>query len=261
MEETHGIGKVYLVGAGPGDPGLLTIKAYTLLKKCDIVIYDALISEEIVKYVPDHTEKVFIGKSRHHSRISQEEVEKMMVEKAREGKMVVRLKGGDPFMFGRGGEEAETLTDASIQWEVVPGVSSGIAASAYAAIPLTHRDCASSVTFITGHDASNKPKVEWNKIRKDFNTLVIYMGVTNIREIVKQLLKSNYIPDTLVAIIESGTTAKQKIRTGTLGTITDLVSTDPIETPALIVIGDVVKYREKLNTYLSFSQPDMGEFK
>ena len=261
MVENRSSGKVFLVGAGPGDPGLLTIKAYTLLKKCDIVIYDALLNEEIVKYVPEQTEKVFIGKSRHHSRLSQEEVENMMIEKAKEGKTVVRLKGGDPFMFGRGGEEAETLTDAGIQWEVVPGISSGIAAPAYAAIPLTHRDCSSSVTFITGHDASNKPKVGWDKIRKGFNTLVIYMGVTNIREIVKQLLQSNYLPDTPSAIIESGTTTKQKIRTGTLGTITDLVDADPVETPALIIIGEVVKYREKLTTYLSFSTQELGDFK
>jgi len=261
MEDTNTVGKVYLVGAGPGDPGLLTLKAYTILKKCDIVIYDALLNEEIVKYVPDHTEKVFIGRSRHHSRLSQDEVEKMMVEKAKEGKIVVRLKGGDPFMFGRGGEEAETLTESGIPWEVVPGVSSGIAASAYAGIPLTHRDCASSVTFITGHDSTNKPKVEWEKIRKAFNTLVIYMGVTNIREIVKQLLKSNYLPETPMAIIESGTTPKQKIRTGTLGTITDLVDTNPVKTPALIVIGDVVKYREKLKPYLSFGTLDLGQFK
>jgi uroporphyrin-III C-methyltransferase len=261
MRENRTYGKVYLVGAGPGDPGLLTIKAYTILKSCDIVIYDALLNEEIVKYVPENTEKVFIGKSRHHSRLSQDELEKMMVDKAKEGKNVVRLKGGDPFMFGRGGEEAETLTEAGIQWEVIPGVSSGIAASAYAGIPLTHRDCSSSVTFITGHDATNKPKVEWDKIRKGYNTLVIYMGITNIREIVRQLLTSNYLPDTLVAIIESGTTPNQRIRTGTLGTITDLVDADLVETPALIVIGDVVKYREKLIPFLSFSQPDFGEFK
>lgn len=260
MKETRTSGKVYLVGAGPGDPGLLTLKAYTILKNCDIVIYDALINEEIIKYIPDHTEKVFIGRSRHHSRLSQDEVEKMLVEKAKEDKIVVRLKGGDPFMFGRGGEEAETLTEKGIPWEVVPGVSSGIAATAYAAIPLTHRDCASSVTFITGHDASNKPKVEWDKIRKAFNTLVIYMGITNIKAIVKDLLQSDYLPDTPIAIIESGTTAKQKIRTGTLGTVTNLVETDPIETPALIVIGEVVKYREKLTPYLSFSPADLGEF-
>lgn len=260
MTENRNSGKVYLVGAGPGDPGLLTLKAYAILKKCDIVIYDALLNDEIVKFVPDQTEKVFIGKSRHHSRLSQDEVEKMMVDKAKEGKVVVRLKGGDPFMFGRGGEEAETLTKAEIPWEVIPGVSSGIAASAYAAIPLTHRDCASSVTFITGHDASNKPKVEWNKIRKMYNTIVIYMGITNIREIVDQLLLSDYLPDTPIAIIESGTTPKQKIRTAELGTITASVDTDPIETPALIVIGEVVKYREKLTPFLSFEQVDLDKF-
>jgi uroporphyrin-III C-methyltransferase len=261
MSEHRPFGKVHLVGAGPGDPGLLTLKAYTLLKKCDIVIYDALLSEEIVKFIPEQTEKVFIGKSRHEDRLSQDEVEQMMVEKAKEGKNVVRLKGGDPFMFGRGGEEAETLTAAGISWEVVPGVSSGIAAPAYAGIPTTHRECASSVTFITGHDASNKPKVEWNKIRKNFNTIVIYMGITNIRENVKELLESNYEVDTPIAIIESGTTPKQKIRTGTLGTISEQVDADPVKTPALIVIGDVVKYREKLTPFLSISEIDLRDFK
>jgi uroporphyrin-III C-methyltransferase len=260
MSKHKPFGKVYLVGAGPGDPGLLTLKAYQLLKKCDIVIYDALLSEEIVKFIPDHVEKIFIGKSRHHSRLSQDEVEQMMVEKAQEGKNVVRLKGGDPFMFGRGGEEAETLTNAGIQWEVIPGVSSGIAAPAYAGIPTTHRDCASSVTFITGHDASNKPKVEWKEIRKNFNTLVIYMGITHIQENVQKLLESNYEPETPIAIIESGTTPKQKIRTGTLGTINDIVDADPVETPALIVIGDVVRYREKLKPFLSISPLDLSEF-
>ena len=260
MNEHKPLGKVFLVGAGPGDPGLLTLKAYKVLKQCDIVIYDALLSEEIVKFIPDHVEKIFIGKSRHHTRLSQDEVEQMIVEKAKEGKNVVRLKGGDPFMFGRGGEEAETLTAAGINWEVIPGVSSGIAAPAYAGIPTTHRDCASSVTFITGHDASNKPKVEWKEIRKNFNTLVIYMGITHIRENVKQLLESNYESETPIAIIESGTTPKQKIRTGTLGTINDMVDADPVETTALIVIGDVVRYREKLKPFLSISPLDLSEF-
>ena len=254
MSEHKNLGKVYLVGAGPGDPGLLTLKAYSILKKCDFIIYDALLSEEIVKLVPEKIEKIFIGKSRHHHRLSQDEVEQLMVKKAKEGKTVVRLKGGDPFMFGRGGEEAETLTKAGIQWEVIPGVSSGIAAPAYAGIPTTHRDCASSVTFITGHDASNKPKVEWKEIRKNFNTLVIYMGITHIRENVKQLLESNYEPETPIAIIESGTTPKQKVRTGTLSTINDMVDADPVETPALIIIGDVVKYREKLKPFLHISE-------
>ena len=260
MKENKSTGKVFLVGAGPGDPGLLTLKAYSILQKCDVVIYDALLSKEIVNYAPAHSEKIFIGESRHQSRISQEEVERMMVDKAKEGKLVVRLKGGDPFMFGRGGEEAETLTGAGIYWEVIPGVSSGIAAPAYAAIPLTHRDCASSVIFITGHDAAGKPKIEWKIIQKAFNTLVIFMGVTNLKEIVTHLLQSNYLPDDLIAIIESGTTTKQKVRTGTLGTIIDLIADDPIETPALIIIGDVVGYREKLRQYLSFDPSDLGDF-
>jgi uroporphyrin-III C-methyltransferase len=260
MSENKSGGKVFLVGAGPGDPGLLTLKAYTLLQKCDLVIYDALLSQEIVMFIPEHIEKVFIGKSRHHSRLSQNEVEQMMVNKAKEGKNVVRLKGGDPFVFGRGGEEAETLTKAGIQWEVVPGVSSGIAAPAYAGIPVTHRDCASSVTFITGHDASDKPKVEWDKIQKAFNTLVIYMGVTNLKDIVERLLQSNYSPNTPIAIIEAGTTVKQKVRTGMLETVDKMVDEDPVETPALIVIGDVVKYREKLVSHLSLDQPDFDEF-
>jgi uroporphyrin-III C-methyltransferase len=260
MSENKSGGKVFLVGAGPGDPGLLTLKAYTLLQKCDLVIYDALLSQEILMFIPEHIEKVFIGKSRHHSRLSQNEVEQMMVNKAKEGKNVVRLKGGDPFVFGRGGEEAETLTKAGIQWEVVPGVSSGIAAPAYAGIPVTHRDCASSVTFITGHDASDKPKVEWDKIQKAFNTLVIYMGVTNLKDIVERLLQSNYSPNTPIAIIEAGTTVKQKVRTGMLETVDKMVDEDPVETPALIVIGDVVKYREKLVSHLSLDQPDFDEF-
>jgi siroheme synthase len=161
-------------------------------------------------------------------------------------------------MFGRGGEEAEALSEAGIYWEVIPGVSSGIAAPAYAGIPLTHRDCASSVTFITGHDSANKPKVEWNKIQYAFNTLVIFMGATNIKEIIDQLLQSNYLPETPIAIIESGTTPKQKIRTGTLNDIIDTVKTDPIKTPALIVIGDVVKYRKRSATHLSFDSGDFG---
>ena len=166
MSENKTKGKVYLVGAGPGDPELLTIKASKILQQCDIVIYDALMNPIILDHVPESADKIFIGKSRHQSRISQEDVEKLMVEKANEGNLVVRLKGGDPFVFGRGGEEAETLTKAGIEWDVIPGVPSGIAAPAYAAIPLTHRDCSDSVTFITGHEGTGKPEIDWSKIKQ-----------------------------------------------------------------------------------------------
>lgn len=251
-------GKVYLVGAGPGDPELLTLKACRILKKCDVVIYDALLNADILDIVPQNAEKIFIGPSRHECRIPQEEVEKIMIQKASQGLCVVRLKGGDPFVFGRGGEEAEMLIAAGIHWEVVPGVSSGIAAPAYASIPLTHRDCASSVTFITGHECITNPKIEWNKIRYASNTLVIFMGASNIKKIVDQLQESNYPPDTPIAVIESGTTPKQRVRTGTFATIEDQVTSDPIKTPALIIIGDVVKYRKKLNEFLSFEKTEFG---
>jgi uroporphyrin-III C-methyltransferase len=239
-------GKVYLVGAGPGDPGLLTIKAYKALKKCDVVIYDALVNPEILEYISPEAERVFIGPSRHKSRITQREIELLMIEKAQQGNCVVRLKGGDPFMFGRGGEEAEAISEAGIAWEIVPGISSGIAVPACAGIPLTHRDCASSVGFITGHQCLNKATIQWDKLRYALNTLVIFMGVCKFKEIISKLLDSGYEPATPIAIIESGTTANQRVRTGTLGDIIDTVSGDPIQTPALTIVGEVVSYRDKL---------------
>jgi uroporphyrin-III C-methyltransferase len=251
MNEKKSSGKVYLVGAGPGDPGLLTIKALKILNSCDVIIYDALMNPDILKYASSKAEKIFIGPSRQKSRIDQAKVKQIMIQKASDGLSVVRLKGGDPFMFGRGGEEAEVLTEAGIKWEIVPGISSGIAVPAYAAIPLTHRECASSVTFITGHESLNKSRIDWDKIRYAFNTLVIFMGVTKIKEIISQLLKSNYEVTTPIAVIESGTTPNQRVRTGTLGDIIERVTDEPIRTPALIVIGDVVKYRDKLVKYLS----------
>ena len=246
MKKQEKSGKVYLVGAGPGDPGLFTLKGYKIVKSCDVVIYDALLNPEILKYVSTHAEKIFIGPSRQKGRIDQKRVERIMIQKASEGMSVVRLKGGDPFMFGRGGEEAEALTEAGINWEVVPGISSGLAVPAYAGIPLTHRDCSSSVTFITGHESLNKSRIEWDKIRHTFNTLVIFMGITKMKEIINQLLKSNYEGTIPIAIIESGTTRNQRVRTGTLGDILEHLHEEPIKTPALIVIGEVVKYRNKL---------------
>ena len=250
-------GKVYLVGAGPGDPGLLTIKAYKALKQCDVIIYDALVNPEILAYVPQDAERIFIGPSRHKSRITQREIEQVMIEKASQGCMVVRLRGGDPFIFGRGGEEAEAVTKAGIAWEVIPGISSGIAVPAYAAIPLTHRDCASSVGFITGHQCLNKATIQWDKLRVALNTLVIFMGVCKFKEIINKLLECQYDPDTPIAIIESGTTPAQKIRTGTLGTIIENIEKDAIHTPALLVVGEVVAYRDKLIKHFS---PDKLEY-
>ena len=251
MPVNKNAGIVYLVGAGPGDPELLTIKASKILQQCDVVIYDALMNPEILEYISSKAEQIFIGPSRDPNRLNQKEVEQLMVKKASEGLKVVRLKGGDPFVFGRGGEEAEILNKAGIQWDVIPGISSGIAAPAYAGIPLTHRDCADSVTFITGHDGSGKQKIEWKNIKQFNNTLVIFMGIGNLEEIVNQLQESNFKSNTPIAVIESGTTKKQKVRTSTLTGIIAHVKNDPIETPALIVIGEVVKFREKLLKYYS----------
>lgn len=261
MSKVKKLGKVYLVGAGPGDPELFTIKGFKIVKSCDVVIYDALINPEVLNYVSSHAEKIFIGPSRQKGRIDQRKIEKIMIQKASEGLLVVRLKGGDPFMFGRGGEEVEALTNAGVNWEVVPGISSGLAAPAYAGIPLTHRDCASSVTFITGHESLNKSRIEWEKIRYAFNTLVIFMGVTKIKEIINQLLKSDFEITTPIAVIESGTTRNQRVRTGTLGDIIDRVADEPIKTPALIVVGEVVKYRNKWIKYLSQNDFDDNQLK
>jgi uroporphyrin-III C-methyltransferase len=251
MSEKKSKGIVYLVGAGPGDPELLTIKASKILQQCDVVIYDALMNPSILEYISPKAEKIFIGPSRDPNRITQKQVEDLMVKKANEGKIVVRLKGGDPFVFGRGGEEAEVLTKAEIEWDVIPGISSGLAVPAYACIPLTHRNCADSVTFITGHEGSGKPKIEWNKIKQFNNTLVIFMGIGNLSEIVKELIESNYKKETPIAVIESGTTEQQKIRISRLDQIVENANSDLIKTPALIVIGEAVKYREKLLKYFS----------
>lgn len=239
-------GKVYLVGAGPGDPELLTIKASKILKNCDVIIYDALMNPKILEHASEETEKIFIGRSRNRERISQKEVEQLMVERAKAGQIVVRLKGGDPFIFGRGGEEAETLTNAGIEWDVIPGVPSGIAAPAYAGIPLTHRNCSDTVTFFTGHEGTGKPKIDWTKIKHNNNTLVIFMGIGNLPNIINELLDSNYSKETPIAIIESGTTENQKVRTSTFDKILENADNDPIQTPALIVIGESVKYRDKI---------------
>jgi len=244
MKDKKGI--IYLVGAGPGDPELLTIKAVNALKNCDVIIYDALMNPEILSYAPESAERIFIGKSRHTARFSQLEVEEMMVSKAKEGLRVVRLKGGDPFVFGRGGEEAKFIKEAGLVWEVIPGISSGIAAPAYAGIPITHRDCASYVSFFTGHECTEDSKIEWEKIRSAYHTLVIFMGITKLPDTVSRLLNGDFKAETPIAIIESGTTDKQNVRVSVLGNIIAEIEKIPVKTPALVVIGEVVNYREKL---------------
>jgi uroporphyrin-III C-methyltransferase len=200
-------GKVYLVGAGPGDPGLMTIKGKTLLEHADVVIYDALVSPPILEMINPHAERIDAGKRRgRHSKL-QDETNQLLIKKAQSHAVVVRLKGGDPFVFGRGGEEMEALINAGIAVEIIPGVTSGIAAPAYAGIPVTHRDYSSSVTFVTGHEVAGKyrPQINWTAIAQGAETIVIYMGVHNLANILPQLLTGGLLPETPIALIRWGT--------------------------------------------------------
>lgn len=246
-QQSNHNGKVYLIGGGPGDPELLTIKAVKVLNTCNTVIYDALINSQILQFARPEAEIVFIGKSRSAHRLSQEEVERLMIVLASQGKIVARLKGGDPFIFGRGGEEAEALSAAGIDWEVVPGISAAQAVPAYAGIPLTHRDYASNAAFITGHECANKnSRLNWHQLATAIDTLVIFMGVKNLPQIVAKLTGAGRSSSTPIAIIENGTRPDQRIRVATLATILRKIQTDPVQTPALIIIGDVVNLRKKL---------------
>ena len=240
-------GRVYIVGAGPGDPGLLTLRAVELLRAADIIFYDYLCGDGFMAYRNPEAECVYIGKRGHRHHTPQEQINRMLVEAHRAGKSVVRLKGGDPFVFGRGGEEAEFLAEHGIPFEVVPGVTSAVAAPAYAGIPVTHRTCAASVAFVTGH---RKAEGEEDEIQvPNADTLVYLMGVTHIRGIAEKLLASGRSPGTPAAVVMWGTRPTQRTVTGTLATIAEIVERARIHPPAVLVVGEVVGLRGKLNWY------------
>ena len=247
------LGKVYLVGAGPGDPGLMTVKGKTLLEHADVVVYDALVSPSILAMIGKQAETVDVGKRRGRHSKSQNEITQLLIAKAQHYPVVVRLKGGDPFVFGRGGEEMADLLAAGVPVEVVPGVTAGIAAPAYAGIPVTHRDCSSSVTFVTGHEATGKyrPKVDWQAIAKGSETIVIYMGVHNLPYIVEQLQQGGLSSQTPVALIRWGTRPEQQELIGTLETIAADVEHHQFQAPAVAVVGNSVA----LNVSLSQCRP------
>ncbi len=236
------LGKVYLVGAGPGDPGLFTIKGKTILECADVVVYDALVSPQILAMINPNAEKIDAGKRRGRHSLVQSETTELLIEKARQHAIVVRLKGGDPFIFGRGGEEMEELVAAGIPVEVVPGVTAGIAAPAYAGIPLTHRNYSSSVTFVTGHEAAGKyrPEVNWQAIARGSETIVIYMGIHNLPHIVAELTAAGLGEETPVALVRWGTRPDQEELIGTLGQIVAQVESTGFEAPAIVIIGNVV---------------------
>jgi uroporphyrin-III C-methyltransferase len=242
------VGKVYLVGAGPGDPGLLTLKGKGLLECADVVIYDALVSAEIIAGVNPLAEKIDAGKRMGRHSLLQNETTELLIEKAKEHAIVVRLKGGDPFVFGRGGEEMEDLLAAGISVEVVPGVTSGIAAPAYAGIPLTHRNYSSSVTFVTGHEMAGKyrPGVNWGAIAHSAETIVVYMGVHNLDRITHELIAAGLPGETPIALVRWGTTPHQEELIATLDTVVTQIEQRGFSAPAIAVIGNVVKLHDIL---------------
>lgn len=241
------LGKVYLVGAGPGDPKLLTIKAMELLSKADVVVYDRLIGKSILKFASKTASKIYVGKRSGIHAVPQERINELLIANAMEGKIVVRLKGGDPFLFGRGGEEAEKLRDNNVPFEIVPGITSAVTAPMYAGIPLTHREYASSVAIVTGHRASDSDKtVEWSKLAKTVDTVVILMGVESLETIVSKLIAGGVDPSKPVAIIQQGTTKAQKSVIGKLGDIVVEARRNNVKPPAVVVIGRVAELGMKL---------------
>lgn len=241
-------GKVYLVGAGPGDPGLFTLKGKALLEHADVVVYDALVSPQILAMIGARAEQINAGKRRGNHSMLQDDITQLLMEKAKTHAVVVRLKGGDPFVFGRGGEEMEDLVRVGISVEVVPGITAGIAAPAYAGIPLTHRSHSSSVTFVTGHESAGKyrPAVNWQAIAHGSETIVIYMGVHNLPYIVDQLHQADLPLHTPIALVRWGTRPEQQELIGTLATIVQQIEDSGFGAPAIAVIGSVVNLRSIL---------------
>lgn len=243
-------GKVYLVGAGPGDIGLFTLKGKECVEKADVIIYDYLANANILAFACPETERIFVGKHGGSSIMPQEEINRLMIRKASAGKTIVRLKGGDPFIFGRGGEEAEYLSKYGIPFEVIPGVTSAISVPALAGIPLTHRKYSSTIGIVTGHEdmVKKKSSLAWSKLATGVDTLVILMGITHLDSIVANVKRHGRSPNTPVAVIQWGTTPEQKTITGTLGNIVKRTKAEQIRPPAIIVIGDVVRLRPQLMT-------------
>jgi len=241
-------GKVFICGAGPGDPKLITVKAMEVLKNCNVVLYDRLVSKEIINQIPTTTKRVYVGKAIGDPRTHQDSTNYLMVEYARKGKSVLRLKGGDPFIFGRGGEEAEYLFQHNIEFEIIPGITSAIGSAAYAGIPLTHRQFASSLAIVTGHEDPEKkePIVKWGKLAEVVDTIVILMGIERLESISYNLIKYGMSKTTEVAIIENGTTKEQRVIKGTLSNIAKKVKETKMKPPAIIIIGRVVSLHEKL---------------
>jgi uroporphyrin-III C-methyltransferase / precorrin-2 dehydrogenase / sirohydrochlorin ferrochelatase len=242
-------GIVYLVGAGPGDPDLLTLRAARRIREAEVAVCDHLVGEAILGLLPRRCERIYAGKERANHALPQAEINKLLVALAREGRRVVRLKGGDPYVFGRGGEEAEFLAEYGIDFEVIPGVTSANGAAAYAGIPLTHRDYTATVTFVTGHRRNGRCDLDWAGLARPGQTLVIYMGLATITEISGNLIAHGLAATTPVAVIERATTPRQRVLETNLGDVAARIDAERIGAPALVIVGEVVRLRGKLDWF------------
>jgi uroporphyrin-III C-methyltransferase/precorrin-2 dehydrogenase/sirohydrochlorin ferrochelatase len=239
-------GEVYLVGAGPGDPDLLTFRALRLMQQADVVLYDRLVSAEILDLTRREAERIYVGKQRSVHTLRQEEINQRMVQLARQGKRVLRLKGGDPFIFGRGGEEIDTLAQENIPFQIVPGVSAANGCAAYAGIPLTHRDYAQAVIFVTGQLKDGSMDLNWDALVQPQQTIVVYMGLVGLDILCAQLIAHGLAKDLPAALVQQGTTRQQRVLIGTLTTLPEIVKNTEVHAPTLIIIGEVVKLHDKL---------------
>jgi uroporphyrin-III C-methyltransferase/precorrin-2 dehydrogenase/sirohydrochlorin ferrochelatase len=242
-------GEVYLVGAGPGDPELLTLRAYRLMQTADVALYDHLVSKDVLDLLPASTRRVYVGKERDRHTMPQEAINEMLVRLAKEGLRVLRLKGGDPFIFGRGGEEIDTLAAQGVRFEVVPGITAALGVASYAGIPLTHRDCAQACLFVTGHLKDGSMDLDWPALARPRQTVVVYMGLLGLPVLCAGMVAHGLSADTPAAVVQQGTTREQRVVTGTLRTLASQVADAMLTPPTLIIIGDVVRLRERLNWY------------
>jgi uroporphyrin-III C-methyltransferase len=247
-------GTVYLVGAGPGDPELLTLRALRIIAAADILVYDQLVSEAILDLVNPAAERIYAGKQRGNHAVPQDDLNQMLVELARRNKRIVRLKGGDPYTFGRGGEEVETLRENNVPFEVVPGVTAAAGVAAYAGIPLTHRNYAQACVFVTGHLKDGSMNLDWPGLARRRQTVIIYMGLHGLSYLCEQLVAHGLPPEWPAAIVQQGTTPNQRTVTGTLATLPALAETSHLKAPTLIIEGEVVKLKDKLAWFVEQAQ-------
>jgi uroporphyrin-III C-methyltransferase/precorrin-2 dehydrogenase/sirohydrochlorin ferrochelatase len=252
-------GEVYLVGGGPGDPDLLTFRALRLMQQADVIVHDRLISKDVLNLVRRDAERIYVGKERDNHSVPQEQINQLLVDLAKQGKRVCRLKGGDPFVFGRGGEEIETLTANGINFQVVPGITAALGTSSYAGIPLTHRDYSQAVVFVTGHLKDGSMNLNWKGLAQPNQTIVFYMGLKGLPTICDNLMANGLPGDLPVALVQQATTPRQRVFTGTLATMPEIIEGTDIKPPTLIIVGNVVKLHDKLNWFRSREMIERGE--